>query len=238
MEKATGGWQSCGLSENPQDKVPGLSENPASLTSIGIDKNLAHRLEMVSNWPGAHAAKPPESTKKPARLAPVCACQHAPNPALKPARNRPYPLTLIQWLSEAKNAVLAALIQVRAVASCAFINRCRARRDRENPSHMLAWTFRYPSRVTIGPLALLAFVDEFCADVLDFDIRDSAAAAGEHGLPTMRVIGRAGKGKRRFLVLGLDVKNLFDCETERDLAFDGEVLQDFYSPVKVRIARS
>ena len=86
---------------------------------------------------------------------------------------------------------------------------------------MLAWTFRYPSRVTIGPLALLAFVDEFCADVLDFDIRDSAAAAGEHGLPTMRVIGRAGKGKRRFLVLGLDVKNLFDCETERDLAFDG-----------------
>ena len=97
----------------------------------------------------------------------------------------------------------------------------------ENPSHMLAWTFRYPSRVTIGPPALLAFVDEFCADVLDFDIRDSAAAAGEHGLPTMRVIGRAGKGKRRFLVLGLDVKNLFDCETERDLAFDGEVLQDF-----------
>jgi hypothetical protein len=59
-------------------------------------------------------------------------------------------------------------------------------------------------------------VDDFCADVLDFDIRDSTAAAREHGLPTIRVIGRAVKGTGRFLVLGLDVKNLLDCETQRD----------------------
>jgi hypothetical protein len=50
--------------------------------------------------------------------------------------------------------------------------------------------------------------------------------------------GERFKGTGRFLVLGLDVKNLLDCETQRDSAFDGEVLHDFYSPVKVWIAIS